>query len=141
MEKLCVIKIRSDIRANGKQKEIFSILDLRKQNNCAIFDKTDSILGLLKEVEGYVTYGEVDAESLKKLLKKKTTIDEQKLDQFVKDFFDSKAKLSDLGIRNRFSLHPPRKGFERKGKKVPYKLGGAAGYRGKDINELLLRMI
>ncbi|MCK5561102.1 MAG: 50S ribosomal protein L30, partial [Thermoplasmata archaeon] len=36
-------------------------------------------------------------------------------------------------------LHPPRKGYE--GIKRAYTVGGALGYRGKKINELLARMI
>jgi large subunit ribosomal protein L30 len=40
-----------------------------------------------------------------------------------------------------FNLHPPIKGFEKKGKKAPFSLKGAFGYRGKEINNLLERMI
>ena len=40
-----------------------------------------------------------------------------------------------------FRLHPPRKGFERKGIKMPFKLGGVLGPRGDKINNLIKKMI
>ncbi|MBW2970579.1 hypothetical protein KY320_00300, partial [Candidatus Woesearchaeota archaeon] len=40
-----------------------------------------------------------------------------------------------------FRLSPPRGGFERKGVKNSFKSGGAAGYRGSKMNELIKRMI
>ena len=40
-----------------------------------------------------------------------------------------------------FYLNPPRKGFERKGIKVSFKAGGALGYRGEKINDLIQRML
>ncbi|RLI23172.1 50S ribosomal protein L30, partial [Candidatus Bathyarchaeota archaeon] len=43
-------------------------------------------------------------------------------------------------IKPVFRLHPPRKGFKGKIKKS-FKAGGASGYRGEAINELLERMI
>jgi large subunit ribosomal protein L30 len=38
-----------------------------------------------------------------------------------------------------FRLSPPRKGYE--GNKKSYQNGGALGYRGKDINDLIQRML
>ena len=49
-------------------------------------------------------------------------------------------RLSDLkGAKPVIRLHPPIGGYE--GIKRSYVNGGALGYRGKDINRLLLRMI
>lgn len=44
-------------------------------------------------------------------------------------------------IKNYFRLNSPRKGFERKGIKKPFSIGGALGYRGSKINDLIKRMI
>jgi large subunit ribosomal protein L30 len=44
-----------------------------------------------------------------------------------------------VGFKPIFRLSPPRKGFE--GNKRSYQNGGALGYRGKDINELIERML
>jgi len=37
-------------------------------------------------------------------------------------------------------LHPPRGGFERKGIKKSFSVGGALGYRGEKMNDLLRKM-
>jgi large subunit ribosomal protein L30 len=38
-------------------------------------------------------------------------------------------------------LHPPRGGYERKGIKISFNLGGALGYRGDKINKLISKML
>ena len=38
-------------------------------------------------------------------------------------------------------FNPPKKGHARKGIKKPFKMGGALGNRGTEINELIMRMI
>lgn len=63
------------------------------------------------------------------------------VDEFVNAFFENKAKLRDINLKSPFRLSPPSKGFERKGIKIPYTLGGALGDRGTAINDLLKRMI
>ena len=45
------------------------------------------------------------------------------------------------GLKQFFKLNPPRSGFERKGIKVPFSLGGALGYRKNNINDLIKRMV
>jgi large subunit ribosomal protein L30 len=40
-----------------------------------------------------------------------------------------------------YALNPPKGGFERKGTKIPFKLGGAYGYRADKINDLIKRML
>ena len=49
----------------------------------------------------------------------------------------------DIGqkIRKNFRLNSPRKGYGRKGIKVSFNEGGALGYRGNKINDLIKRMI
>ncbi len=63
------------------------------------------------------------------------------VDEFVDAFFENKAKLSDINLKLPFRLTPPAKGFERKGIKIPYTMGGALGNRETAINGLLKRMI
>ena len=40
-----------------------------------------------------------------------------------------------------FRLNSPRKGYGRKGLKTQYQNGGALGYRGAAINDLIKRMV
>ena len=60
----------------------------------------------------------------------------------IKEFFEFKKGIKDIpGLKSFFRLLPPKKGFERKGIKVPFSLGGALGYRKEDINNLIERML
>ncbi len=149
MEKLCVIGIRSSLKRAGATQAVLRNLGFQKLYSCALLDKTASTLGMLNRAESAITYGEIDKDTLKHLLKKRARIsnlkkyewDNEKLDAFVEEFMSGKRSLSDMKIKRIFNLHPPKKGFERRGKKTPYSLKGAFGYRGAAINQLLERMI
>ncbi|MGB9748245.1 MAG: uL30 family ribosomal protein [Candidatus Woesearchaeota archaeon] len=109
--------------ANSKitVRDTLKKLNLLKHNSLAIVPKNPSYLGMIKKVEPFITWGEIKEETIKLLKEKRKPI----------------AKKSSLIFR----LNPPRKGFERKGIKKPFNLGGAYGYRGEKINELIKRMI
>ncbi|MGC8533611.1 MAG: 50S ribosomal protein L30 [Candidatus Parvarchaeum sp.] len=149
MEKLAVIKIRTDIGKNKAIKDGLKALGLKKLYSCVILDNSPQNKGILNIIDSVVTYGEIDAKTLSKLLlkrgrisnKKKIEAKEQDINSFSESFLKGEKKIADLGIKNLFNLHPPIKGFERKGKKAPFSLKGSFGYRGDKINELLNRMI
>ncbi|MEK6852714.1 MAG: 50S ribosomal protein L30, partial [Nanoarchaeota archaeon] len=61
--------------------------------------------------------------------------------EFMEKFFEGKSILEDLGLKPFFRLSPPRKGLERKGIKKSFKAGGSLGYRGKEINEFIKKML
>ena len=72
-------------------------------------------------------------------LKEKTKLS---FDEFVKEFFNFKKNLKDVpGLKPFFRLKPPIKGFERKGIKTPFSMGGVLGYRKEKINNLIIRML
>ncbi|MBR9691701.1 50S ribosomal protein L30 [Candidatus Woesearchaeota archaeon] len=125
--KIAVIRIRGSIKLKKELKDTFNMLKLYKQHNCVILNATPSIMGMLKKIASYVTWGEIDNETLN-LLKEKR---EEK----------TKDKKGREITKKFFRLHPPRKGFERKGIKLPFKVGGALGYRGEKINDLIKKMI
>ena len=53
-----------------------------------------------------------------------------------------KKELNDIpGLKRFFRLKPPEKGFEKKGIKKQYSLGGVLGYRKGKINELIRKML
>lgn len=149
MEKLCVIRITTVIKKSGNAQAIIRSLKLKKLYSCTILDKTKTNIGTLKKIDNMVTYGEIDIETLKTLLGKKAMLSNTKryewkdnaLDDFAKSFLDGKSSFDDIKVKSIFNLHPPVKGFERKGKKAPFSIGGAFGYRGDKINLLLKRMI
>ncbi|MBE5728050.1 uL30 family ribosomal protein [Candidatus Parvarchaeota archaeon] len=144
MEKICAVRIRSIIRANASVRRAVVALNLKKQNNCVILDKNPAIIGLLRQSEGVVTYGELNKETAAKLIGRALKQRGKKVDDlnaFIDSFFEGNAKLQDIGLKNLFRMHPPRGGFGRKGKSVPFKAGGSIGYRKEKINELLNRMM
>ena len=99
---------------------------------------------MIKKVKDYTAFGKISDEALKELVAKKA----RPINPLEK--VDAKKALEELkkgktpkeaGIRNLFTMSPPKGGVERKGIKVPFKLGGALGNRGEKIGELVLRMI
>jgi large subunit ribosomal protein L30 len=115
-EKYAVIRVRGSINASKAVRDTLLMLKLPRINNCVIIPKNDSYKGMLQKAKDYITWGEVDGELVAEIMEKKGAKEEETI-----------------------RLHPPIKGYE--GIKRSYKIGGALGYRGKDINELLKKMI
>jgi len=80
---------------------------------------------MLRKIKDYVAYGEISDETLKELISKR-----------AKKQADKENKTKPF-----FELPPPKGGFERKGIKISFKDGGALGYRGSKINDLVKRML
>ncbi|MDP7260804.1 MAG: uL30 family ribosomal protein, partial [archaeon] len=114
--KLCVVLLRGKVGAGPKIKETLKTLNLNAVNNCIILENNASTIGALRILQGYITWGEIDA-SLEKDIKAA-----------------GKEKIP-------YRLHPPRGGLERKGKRNLFNKGGALGYRGSNINSLVRRML
>jgi len=126
-----VVRIRGTINAKGEIRDTLKMLRLYHINNCTIIPETKSFKGMLQKVKDYVTWGEIDKETIEMILEKEgidASNAEKVLEGQVKDVLH-------LPIR----LHPPIKGY--KSIKKPYSMGGSLGYRGKEINELIRRML
>jgi large subunit ribosomal protein L30 len=121
--KVAVILIRNTTGSNEEVKDTLRMLRLCTKNSCAVFDKTPSIMGMLTMVKDYTTYGIINEETVKLLEEKRG------------------KKNKDGELKKHFHLHPPRGGYERKGIKRPFMQGGALGYRGEKINELIKKML
>jgi len=115
MSKLAIIRIKGPLQVNAAVEDTMKMLNLNKKFNCVIVDDNPSYKGMLKKVMHLVTWGEISEETITLLEKRK------------------KGKF--------FALHPPKGGFEKKGTKMPFKLGGAYGYRKEKINDLIKRML
>jgi len=154
--KIAVIRVRGTADINPKAKYTFKLLKLFKKNWCVVIDPTPQMLGMLKVIKDFATFGEIDLETFKELVKKRGRIVGDKpltdeyvkeklnmsLDEFIEKVYNGEMKLKDLpGIKTFFRLNPPRKGWERGGIKKPFTQGGALGYRGEKINDLIKRMI
>jgi large subunit ribosomal protein L30 len=154
--KIAVIRIRGTIGVDKRVENTFQKLRLFKKNGCVIIDNRKDYVGMLNKVKDYATWGEINEETFQELLLGRGKLpgnkpvnaeyikEKSKLDagSFVKEFFGFKKNLTDIpGLKNFFRLGMPRHGFERKGIKVPYSLGGVLGYRKDAINDLIKRMI
>ncbi|WP_297090967.1 50S ribosomal protein L30 [Thermococcus sp.] len=155
MAKLALIRLRSGIRARGEVRDTLAMLRLHRINHLVLVDDNPSYKGMVQKVKDYITWGEIDAETLAKLIRKRGRLIGNKpitdeyvkeklgmtIDEFAKKVVDGEMKLTDLpNIKPVFRLHPPRGGLKGS-KKRSFKEGGALGYRGERINDLIERML
>jgi len=124
--KIAVIRIRGLVKTSKEKQDTMGMLGLYRSNYCSVLDKKPSTLGMIKKVKSYVAWGEIDDSTLKELVEKRG---------------EKTKKQGKEQLKRFFRLNPPKGGFERKGTKTPFSDGGAAGYRGKKINDLIRRML
>ncbi|MBN1376996.1 uL30 family ribosomal protein [Candidatus Woesearchaeota archaeon] len=119
-DNIAVVLVRGLVNLTEDKKSTLRMLNLHKKNNCVVVKNNPVNKGMIFKVKDYVAYGEIDDETYALLVKMR------------KDAKDNKKT---------FRLSPPKGGFRKKGIKKPFGRGGALGYRGRDINNLLKRML
>ena len=150
-----VVRVRGDINVKPAIKRTLQLMNLTRINHCVILEDSAIIKGMLQRAKDYITWGEIDKTMLTKLMKTRGRLEGNRelTDDYVKNTtsFTSLEKLSDALLASKikykeipevkpiFRLHPPRKGYE--GIKRSFVNRGALGYRGKEINALLDRMM
>ena len=153
MTKIAVIRVRGSVNIPHPVAETLEYLRLSKVNNCVVVENTPHTLGMVRKVQHYLTYGEVDEATYQELVAKRGRIGKKKLDPALlkainmksseelatKTYADTQPLKNTLSLP--FKLPPPRKGWERKGIKKVFNVGGALGYRGAAINDLIKRMV
>ena len=154
--KLAIVQIRGTIGVDRRHKDTLKFLKLVKKNSCVVVDDNRNYLGMLILLKDYITWGGIDEQTFRLLLEKRGKIvgnnpltenylkDKIKFsfDEFTKNFFSGKVKIKDVaGLKPFFRLKPPSGGFDRGGIKKQFSMGGALGYRGDNINNLIRRMV
>jgi large subunit ribosomal protein L30 len=148
-----VIRVRGTIHARHDIIDTLDVLHLTRPNHATVLPEAESFRGMLTKVQGYVTWGEAEPETIGRLLKERgeTTaggrIDESSLAEVgpSKDMNEltrnvlSQGLLRAPGVRPLFRLRAPKGGW--RSTKKPFALGGALGYRGRAINDLAQRML
>jgi large subunit ribosomal protein L30 len=150
-----VVRIRGLININPDIKKTLQLLSLTRSNHCVLLEENPVNKGMLQIVKDYVTWGEIEKETLSNLIQNRGKIigDKEISEEYIKSatsynniekltqgILDNKIKYKDIpDIKPIFRLNPPKKGYE--GIKRAYVNKGALGYRGKDINKLITRMI
>jgi large subunit ribosomal protein L30 len=133
-----LVKIREDFR------DTLKMLRLNRKMHCVLLKEDDDIVkGMLFKVKDRVTWGEIDDTVLKSMIEKRgRKPGNQRLTKEESEEIFKKIKESQEvpeTIKPVFRLTPPSKGFKHSIKQHYPK--GELGYRGKEINELLKRMI
>ena len=152
-----VIRARSDRGVTRKIRETMAMLNLTRVNHATIVMDNPSYRGMLQKSKDYITWGEVDAKTIEKLIKERGRMsgDKPVTDLTVKEFSDfngikqlseaiasGEATMKDVeGLKPIFRLHPPRGSKGWGGIKRAYTVGGALGFRGDAIGDLADRMI
>jgi len=135
MSKIAIIRIRGSVKLKKEIKDTLSMLKLYKKHYCTVYESTLSIIGMIKKVQDYVTYGEIDDNTVKELIEKRgeeyTGPDNERTKRKFVIIGDKKYKAY-------FRLNPPKGGFGSIKKSV--NVGGALGLR-KDMAELIKRML
>ncbi|MFB6209669.1 MAG: uL30 family ribosomal protein [Candidatus Nanohaloarchaea archaeon] len=116
-KKIAAIKVRGDIDARKKAKRTLKDLNLDKKNQCIVFEDSESVRGMLNVVKDYITFGEVDEDTVEKL---------------------EDRNGEELENGETVELSPPSGGFSDTKKQVGQ--GGSLGER-ENMDELIERMV
>lgn len=149
-----IIRLRGQINVKPKIKDTLKYLRLNRVNHCVVLPDNETTQGMLKVAKDYVTWGEIDGDLLAELIQTrgrlvgdkpitddhvKANTDYTSIKEFAAAICDGKAQYKDLAdVKPLLRLHPAKKGLE--GIKRSFQAGGALGYRGEKINDLLRRM-
>ena len=149
------VRVRGTVNIKPDIKRTLQLLNLTRTNHCVLLDEKPSIKGMLQVVKDYITWGEIEKDVLLKLISSRGKIEGDKeltndyiksatsykgIDKLSQAIFDDKFKYKDIpNIKPIFRLTPPIKGYG--GIKKSFANKGTLGYRGKEINKLIQRMI
>ena len=153
---VAIIRIKGKPGLKVDIRKTLGLLSLYKKNHCVVVPNLPTYIGMLNVIKNAVTWGEIDEQTFHLLLEKRGKLpgklpltesylkekNKMTFEEFSKKFMEFKVELKDVpGLKTYFKLSPPRKGFERKGVKTQFSMGGALGYRKDKINDLIQRMI
>ena len=152
-----VIRVRSDRGVKPKIRHTMSMLNLTKVNHAGLVPDTPAYAGMLQKAKDYVTWGEVDADTISELISQRGRMIGDKpitnaviksgsefstINALSKAIASGDARTNAVeGMKPVFRLHPPRGAKGWGGIKRSFSTGGALGFRGEAISDLVGRMI
>ncbi len=152
---LAAIRIRGRTGIRREMEDTAKLLRLTRINHLVIVPEEKQTVGMLRKVKDYVTWGEIDNDTLELLLEHRLLLkgrkkpDKEQLNDstgyktysgLAKALISGKTKIKDMeNVVPVFRLHPPKGGYEYIRK--PYNQDGSGGYRGKEINSLIRKML
>lgn len=148
-----VIRVRGTTGVISNIASTLEMLRLNRINHAVLVEENPSYKGMLQKGKDYITWGEINAETLVEIIEKRGKLvggaaiteeylaentDYSSFEELANALINSEIKAKDINMKPVFRLHPPRKGYE--GIRHSVKEGGSLGYRGEAINDLAKRM-
>ena len=149
------VRVRGTVNVKPNIKRTLQLLNLTRVNHCVLLEENASIKGMLQIAKDYITWGEIEKAILSELIDSRGKLEGDKdltedyiksatsynnLEKLSQAIIDNKFKYKDIpNVKPIFRLNPPKNGYE--GIKRSFVNRGAIGYRRKEINKLLERMI
>ena len=138
-KKLAIVRVRGVTGLRHGIELTLKNLRLYRKNFCVVVPGTKGYIGMINKIKDYATWGEIDDETYNMLIEKRK--EEYKGEEDGEKDGNKFIIVDGVKIKKVFRLNSPRKGYGRKGVKTSCKDGGALGYRGDKINDLIKRMI
>ena len=149
-----VVQVRGVVNTRREIKDTLDMLRLHHINHCVIVPETPEYLGMIRKAKDYIAFGEIDVTTLETILSTRGRLTGNKplTEEYLKEAtqFNSISELASALISGQIRMkdvpelkpvlrmHPPRKGY--KTTKRMFNQGGALGYYGNEINNLLIKM-
>lgn len=150
-----VIRVRGTVNIKPDIKKTMQLLRLKRTNHCVILEETAVYKGMLQMVKDYTTWGEINKETLTKLISQRGKLTGNKplteeylrketpyktFEKLSEAILENKVKYKEISeIKPFFRLNPPKKGHRRVKRSFLNK--GSLGYRKTEINTLIERML
>jgi large subunit ribosomal protein L30 len=148
-----IVRVRGTIHARHDVVETLRYLHLSRPNHATVLPEDANVRGMLTKVQGYVTWGEADPETVSLLIQERgETLAGERVGATAAGGKEPTPPLPELtrtvaeqgllrasGLKPLFRLKAPKGGW--RSTKKPYTLGGALGYRGRAVNDLVRKMI
>jgi large subunit ribosomal protein L30 len=148
-----IVRVRGTIHARHDIVDTLRVLHLTRANHATVVPERPEFRGMISRVQGYVTWGEADPKTVGLLLEHRGVTDSG--GPLTPEALGTVGGAKDLGeladrvvkeglppidgLRPLFRLTPPKGGW--RSTKKPFARGGALGYRGAKINELVQKMV
>lgn len=146
------LRVRGRTGIKGDIADTLDMLSLTRINHAVILPENPSYLGMLRKGKDYITWGEIDQETLTQLIEKRGRFpgrerftpealsgDYSSAEELAEAILKEETTLEEVGMKPVFRLHPPRKGYNHIRKS--FKEGGTLGYRGEEISQLIQKMV
>jgi len=149
-----VVRIKGQADVPHWANTTLNLLKLEKKYRAVILPVKENTGGMLKKIQHYVSWQEIDVSTAKELLDKKgrktgykkitdKDISEagfKTIDELAASLSEGKTTMNKIkSLKPWFALSPPRQGFKRSTKHL-YGQKGVLGYN-KELSTLIKRMI